>query len=443
MARDVEHGTARGMTGQPEQVDERAPAVQRFIPLRQSDLVELLVDDGRLPPGDKKVFRALVEMLDAMFHFEFRSRLEELKDSYAPFRHDPDTRTIHDHSDEELAETRRRLIAGLEELMEDANFERIAIDEIHQAFEEESLLSVKVEVDFDDLDDVLVYYRGVNVREEQVESWGGLRKRTVTFTNYDKVLLFVTFKGEAHFGVRETHTDALPFDPGTTVIKLFQDVPRADIEMLFPNTDVRMRRIDKFLIGVPAVISGIIIGVTRLATTVGLLLLLVGFWLGLRDEPVELDQSTLLALGAGLGTLGSYLIRQFTKFKARKMEFMKTLADNLYFRNLDNDAGVFFNLIDAAEEEELKEALLGWYFLRAADGPCSREELDAAVEAWFAEELDIRFDFEVCDGVNDLRRLELIEGEEDALTAVAADEALRRLDARWDRFFEHGPKTSA
>jgi hypothetical protein len=256
------------------------------------------------------------------------------------------------------------------------------------------------------------------------------------------VLVFVTFKDAAHFGHREADPEALPFDPGSTVIKLFQDVPRADIEMLFPNTEVRMRRVDKFLIGVPALVSGVIIAVTRLATTVGLILLLLGFWLGVRDEPVELDQSTLLALGAGLGTLGSYLIRQFTKYKARQMEFMKTLADNLYFRNLDNDAGVFFNLLDAAEEEETKEALLAWYFLRASDGPCSRDELDAAVETWFAEELDIRFDFEVCDGVEKLRRLGLVDGDDDALTAVPADEALRRLDARWDRFFEHGPAMS-
>jgi hypothetical protein len=30
-------------------------------------------------------------------------------------------------------------------------------------------------------------------------------------------------------------------------------VPRADLEMLFPNARVRMRLIDKLLIGVPAV----------------------------------------------------------------------------------------------------------------------------------------------------------------------------------------------
>ncbi|MBW3577099.1 MAG: DUF3754 domain-containing protein [Actinobacteria bacterium] len=429
-------------TGEKQAGGDGMAAGQRFIPVRQSDLVDLLADNGRLPPGDQDAFRPLADLLDATVHFEFRTRLEALKDAYAPFRHDPDTRIIHDYDQAQLADARRQLVNGLVELLEDANFERIEIDEIHQAFEEESLLSVRVEVDFDDLDEVLIYRRGENVREQQVESWGGLRKRTVTFTNYEKVLVFVTFKDAAHFGHRETDADALPFDPGSTVIKLFQDVPRADIEMLLPNTEVKMRRVDKFMIGVPAVVSGIVIAATRLATTVGLILLMVGFWLGFRDEPVELDQSTLLALGAGLGTLGSYLIRQFTKYKARQMEFMKTLSDNLYFRNLDNDAGVFFNLLDAAEEEEVKEALLGWYFLRTADGPRSREELDQAVEAWFADELGIRFDFEVRDGVGELHRLGLLEGDDDALTAVAATEALRRLDARWDQLFEHSSRTS-
>ena len=417
-------------------------AGQRFIPVRQSDLVDLLADDGGLAPEDQDLFRSLADLLDATVHFEFRTRLEELKDAYAPFHHDPDIRIIHDYDEAQLADARRQLVDGLVELLEDANFERVEIDEIHQAFEEESLLSVRVEVDFDDLDEVLVYRRGENEREQQLESWRGLRKRTVTFTNYEKVLLFVTFKDAVHFGDRDTDIDSLPFDPGSTVIKLFQDVPRADIEMLFPNTEVKMRRVDKFMIGVPAVISGIIIAATRLATTVGLILLLLGFWLGFRDEPVELDQSTLLALGAGLGALGSYLIRQFTKYKARQMEFMKTLSDNLYFRNLDNDAGVFFNLLDAAEEEEVKEALLAWYFLRTADGPRSQEELDQAVEDWFADELGIQFDFEVSDGVGELHRLGLVEGDDDALKAIPAEEALRRLDARWDQLFEYSPGTS-
>jgi hypothetical protein len=116
---------------------------------------------------------------------------------------------------------------------------------------------------------------------------------------------------------------------------------------------------------------------------------------------------------------------------------LKTLADNLYFRNLDNDAGVFHNLLDAAEEEETKEAILGWYFLRVADRPLSMVELDRMVEAWFAERLDCALDFDVTDGVDKLRRLELVTGDDQKLVAVPADVALERLDARWDGVFTY------
>jgi hypothetical protein len=410
----------------------------RFIPFRRSDLVGLLADDGQLPADDAGRFRELACMLAATFHVEFRERLEALKDAYAPFAHDPDTRVVRDHDEVERTEALQQLLAGLEELLEDANFEPIGTEEIHQAFEDESLLKVRVEVDLDDFEHVLIHRRGETHRTKEVSSWWGLRSETVAFTNYEKVLLLVSFKDAAYFTGRGDDLDDLPFEPGSTVVKLFQDVPKADVEMLFPNTEVRMRWIDRLLIGIPALISGIVIASTKLITTLGLLFLLLGFYLGFRDERVELDQATLVTLGAGLSSVGGYLVRQFTKFKARKMEFLKTLSDNLYFRNLDNDAGVFHNLLDAAEEEETKEAILGWYFLRAADQPVAKETLDDRVEAWFRERLDCRLDFEVTDGVDKLLRLGIARSEDDGkLVAVPAEEALRRLDETWDAMFSY------
>ena len=160
-------------------------------------------------------------------------------------------------------------------------------------------------------------------------------------------------------------------------------MPRADLEMLFPNARVRMRLIDKLLIGVPAVVSGVIMVVTKLVASLIPVLLLLGFWLGAREEPVELNQGQLVALGAGLMAFGGFLVRQFTKFKNRKIQFMKALSENLYFRNLDNDAGVFHHLLDAAEEEEVKEAVLAYHFLRTAERPLTAAELDRRIEDWF------------------------------------------------------------
>ena len=83
---------------------------------------------------------------------------------------------------------------------------------------------------------------------------------------------------------------------------------------------------------------------------------LLGYWLGLSTEPVELSRATALALLAGIAGLGSFIWKQFNNFKNRKLRFLQSLTENLYFKNLDNNAGVFHRLIDDAEEEECKEA---------------------------------------------------------------------------------------
>lgn len=411
-------------------------STQRFIPFRRSDLVDMLDQDGRLQQSEQRGFRAFVGLLNAVFHHEFHSRLEALKEAYAPFNPDPDTRAVRHYDGDEREAARRRLLDGLRELLEAGNFEPVSDQDLQTAFDEESLLKVRLVVDQSDFEDVLFFRRGVTVREEELTSWFGLRRRPVVFRNYEKVLVLVTFKDAEHFSDQDP--DELSFTPGSTILKLFQDVPRADLEMLFPNAEPRMRPVDKLMIGVPALVGGAVVFATKLVTTLGLLLLLGAFWLGLREQSVQLDQATLVTLGAGLASLGGYLTRQFTKFKNRKLQFMKTLSESLYFRNLDNDAGVLHHLIDDAEEEEVKEALLAWYFLRIADGPLGKEELDEAIEAWFREHWDLEMDFEVNDGVGKLRELRLLEADQSGrLAAVPMDEAMRRLDERWDRYFQY------
>lgn len=415
----------------------------RFIPFRRADLVDMLVGQDGLEATDRDGFRALAELLSATFHVEFRARLEALKDAYAPFAHDPDTRTIRTWSASERAACLDAMEADLRELLDDANYRAVERDELEGAFEEESLIRLRVQLDLDDFDRLLFFRRGQTMREQEVKTLVGLRTRSVTFTNYEKVLVLVTFKDAEHFRAKGQDPEKLPHAPDSTIIKLFQDVPRADIELLFPNVKVRMHTVDKLFIGVPAAVSGVIVVATKLLATVGLIFALLAVGLGLRTESVSLDQDTLVTLAVGLAAVGSYLTRQITKFKNRKLEFMNTLTRNLYFRNLDNDAGVFHRLLDAAEEEEVKEALLSWYFLRAASGPLTEDELDRAVEGWLTDRWDAHLDFEANDGLAKLRRLDLVQDAGGGrLTAVPVAEAMRRLDERWDAQFDYNAPTS-
>jgi hypothetical protein len=168
----------------------------------------------------------------------------------------------------------------------------------------------------------------------------------------------------------------------------------------------------------------------------------------LSDQEVTIGTQELIALGVGAGVLGGFIFKEWSKFKNRKLKFMKALADNLYFKNLDNNAGVFHHLINAAEEEECKEVILAYYFLLTSENSLTKAELDTAIEHWFKRKFDFQIDFEIEDALDKLTRFGLVridytnedEGTEKQsdnihYTASPIAEAQKALDKKWDALF--------
>ncbi len=397
----------------------------RFIPYRRRDLVQFLLESPELEANDVDEFQSIAEALTLHYHLQFHQTLESLKDAYAPMNPDADTVGMYRPNPEQLKQKETALFETLTALLNKANFERITDEDLQRALSEESLFKIKLQIDFDDFEEILFFRRGESVREETLTTMLGLRKENVAFINYDRVVVIVKFKPQAYFDQQKR--DEIFFQPGATIVKYFRNIPRGDLEMLFPNSEVRMKPIDKLMIGVPAAVGGVIMLVTKLGTTLLLSGALIGFWLGMHNDPVELNQTNLLALAAGFGTLGAFLWKQFSNFKNRKIRFMKTLADNLYFKNLDNNMGVFHRLIDAAEEEECKEAIIAYYVLFLADQAMTEPGLDAAVEAWFMKNLQCQLDFEIDDALAKLVRLGLVTKQGEHYQAVALAEAQARL----------------
>ncbi|WP_330180283.1 TMEM143 family protein [Nocardia sp. NBC_01503] len=399
---------------------------EHFLPFRKSAVTALCA--AELPESERASFLEFARMLAALVHHRYHGRGDAVLDAYQLVDPAEDERTIRAATQRDRANARRVVEQELIALAEDADFTRIDAAEMRHAFAEHSLVKVRLEVDDENIDTAMFFRRGVSQRTEEVKWLYGLRRRTIEFTSYSKVLVYVAFTG---------HNDENAAHPnGGVLLKLFQNVPRNDLEMLYPSVHVRMRALDKLLIGVPAVVSGIVVLVTKLVASLGVLVLLLAFWLGLRDESVTLDQTALVSLGAGLAAFGGYLVRQFSKFKNRKIQLMKTLSEHLYFRNLDNDAGVFHHLLDAAEESEVKQTLLTYHFLRGATGPLTTAELDQRIESWFRTRWQTTFDFEAGAGLHALRDLDLlIEPEPGKWTVAALPEAKQRLDRHWDNIF--------
>ncbi len=399
---------------------------------------------GELDAGERGSFRTVATMLASLLHHRFHARIEALKDAYHPFNPEADTRSIARLGPAEKLAAQERLEEELSALARAANFTPIDSTDLDRAFSEHSLLKVQLQADRSAVTKIILFRRGESTRTRNVPTWWGLRRKAVTFTNYARVLVYATFRDAGDLS--EAEIERLPYRPGSTIIKLFQNVPRDDLEMVLPNVKIRMRRIDKLLIGIPALISGIIVIVTKLLAPVWFVLLIVAFWLGLRDSPVTLDQTKLVTVVIGLIAFGAYLVRQVSNFKNRKILFMKALSENLYFRNLDNDAGVFHHLLDAAEEAEVTEVLLAYHFLRTADHSEASDAraLDRRIEEWFARRWETQVDFEVEDGLRKLRELALVtEGGDGRLEAISLDEAKEHLNRVWDDLFSDTEKVAS
>lgn len=382
----------------------------RFIPFRKKDVLEMCLAEGKLTQEQQQQFKLQADHIQQHFHHEFHSIQEQLKDLYAVHDPDADTRLINltaskpSEKNEPLHDP--TLAELLAKLLNSANYEIIDREALQKALESESMFKIRLSVDLDEFDEVLLYSRGMTEREETVKYCFGLLKKPLRFINYDRVVLYIRFKQPA--GTQEPQDpQANSPRPGSIMLKLFQNVPQADVEMLFPNTQVGMRLMDKLLIGIPALVSGGIVLTTKLGATLVLLGSLLGYWLGTHEQQVQLDKSALIALGAGLGAVVGYLWKQFSSYKNRKLRFTQALTQNLYFKLLDNNAGVFYRLINDAEESECKETMLAYYFLLSNDRPVSSHQLDQQIEQWFEEKWRCKLDFEIDDALKKLSTLSL------------------------------------
>ena len=145
---------------------------------------------------------------------------------------------------------------------------------------------------------------------------------------------------------------------------------------------------------------------------------------------------------AALATLGAFVLRQVSAFKNRRIRFMQALADSLYFRSLDHGAGVFHRLIDEAEEQDGKEALLAYVALLQRPGQ-TEPELDAHVEAWLDTWCGTHIDFECDDALAKLERFGLLRKDGERLSVVPPTEAKVILDQRWDNWFTYANEAAA
>ena len=224
--------------------------LEAFIPIRRSELIALCLADHQLDEAAATQFKEFCRILSAFYHFRDHAQLERLKDHYAPFNPDADTRQLQPPTAAQLQQFSQALSADFARLLESANYLPLTQQELEKSFQSVSLIPLQTKVDFDDFDQVLYYFRGEGKQNLSIRRF--LRKKTIRIDNFQRVVVLLKFRDQSHFDSRQERLDELGFVPGKIYLYLYKNIPRNDLELLFPNVEVSMNWKDRLLLLVPA-----------------------------------------------------------------------------------------------------------------------------------------------------------------------------------------------
>jgi hypothetical protein len=406
----------------------------RVIPLRKSDIIDGLIAEGRLDEADEARFRQLARMLGAILHYEYLGELDRLRETY--FYFDPEIDPREFGSAKDLNAAYAQLSDEFVRVLTDANFIEVSHEEISKAFAEGARVRVKIKAPVEDYRDVRMFRRGSHMETIKVPAWFGLRRRPIEIKVYDDVVLMVATKPEGkdaagnRLALLSGRRGGQKVRNGAVLLKYFRHIARADLKALFPNVRVVRSLMDHLTLGVPALLGGVPI-LIKLASTMTVLFLVAGFYLGVAGTLHDKDMEQALAALSGLLALGAFLLRQWGNFHRQSLIHQKQLTDNVYYRNVNNNSGIFTYLIGEAEDQDWKEVLLAYYGLLTEAVPVTRDMLDTRIEELLARAIGVAADFDVDHALSRLREFDLVIETNDGLLAAPLSDALRRLDREW------------
>lgn len=397
------------------------PTRDSYIPCAKADLAAALAARGGVDPAQ---FAETCRLLSAVLHYETFDELERLRALYRPL--DP-SETIT------AAPDREAFVRELENILKVAGFEEFGADDVFAAAAVDTLADLKVRAAAGDVQ-VRFFARGARPAELEVRRFWGLYKKPVNSEIFDDVVLLIDLPADGD--ARELTRIRRGARPGAVLLKHFGDVPRTDLVTLHPAAAPAMKRRDQLILGVPAVAGGLPL-LTQLGPALTVIFAVIAGVLGFEGGQLTEDAlKRALAALSGFVALGTFLMRQRLKYDRQRLFYQKQLADTVYFHTVANNAGVIDGLVGAAEEQDAKEAMLGWHTLLAG-GPMTKDALDEAAEQFLRETFGMDVDFEIGDALAKLERLRLVHAEGDRYVAATPEDALARLDEAWDSYFDY------
>jgi hypothetical protein len=403
---------------------------EHYIPFNKEFLLEQQINTFAEDQDKVDDFKKLFDIIEHYFHYEAFNLNRNLKLNYALF--DPD-----------LSLKERKGFIGKSDftvfketlltVLEQGNYIRIDQETLDKAFQDSDLIGLKLSIDFNAFQDYELYVRGHHKSKEKVKKYF-FWKKEIEIEYYDRVMIYLHYNDTHFLKKNKVKLGKMPIEPGSVVLKIFKRVPKNDIETIFPNAIPRMSTTDKLLLWVPGIFGGISLLSTKVIPA--LISMYDAYETG---EAIDLlNSKTSLNQGLiALGILSLYLFRQYNNFVNKKIKYAKILSDSLYFKNLGNNSGAFYSLLNSSEEEVLKETILAYTFLYKSNKPLTAEELDYQIESWFETKLKTNLDFNVKNALEKLKNIGLGIETNEKWEVLPLNHALIKIDELWDGVFAY------
>ncbi|MEX1367412.1 MAG: DUF3754 domain-containing protein [Nannocystaceae bacterium] len=361
----------------------------RYIPVRPDDLLDALVDDAARLSIDPEALRAVAAGLQRVIAQETEGLRRGVERAYDP--HNPARDTLLVGDDEQLAERSAGLRPLVAYLLDKANYESLDEGQLQAALRISNSHGIRIRVVPERLEWIELWVRGRSTGQRKVRSLRRpIRGQEHEVELYRRLAVVFRAKGQAALN-----------------LKLFREIPVADVEALLPHAEVQMNTFDRLKIfgGSVGAMGGVL--VRMFETTIAATQML---WLG------------VIAMG-GLS------IRSLLGYRRAKHTRLSQMTHHLYYQNVANNAGVLDQLVASIGHEELKEALLA-YALVGDGAVSSTETLRQRAGQWLHERFGVTVDFDASDAVGTLERLQLWSDRE-AWRLRPPVEAARVLQTTW------------
>jgi len=380
---------------------------EHFIPLEVDTLMNKMLEDKRLTPEQVSQFREIRRLFALFLHFRYRKKLESLKRNFVPF--DPDRDTLDDLDDlaqEELDEKCSRLCKEVRLLLKRCNFREMTEEQLDTCLEQQPVSGLSVYVNKQNFSEFGVFYRGK--RKEILAE-----KRFFFFRWYHHTTVFSRVFVLARLSKAK---EAKTAKTNRVLAKMFKDISVENLKIIVPEVRLGMPVFARLKIG------GTFL--TALATPVSKMLfaLVLSWWL-------------FIVVASGLAMAAFKGIMSFLNSKTK---YLQLFSSKLYYCTVSNNKAALTSLIDTAEDQELKEALLAYFMLFVLrDRDLTMEQLDEAVEDWLKTQFGLDIDFEVDDAVRKLEEKDVFVLRGQIHKVYDLPSTMRQLDKAWDEFFSY------